>query len=377
MTIAERIFNGVQGEVAEITDALAIVNDGKGSEAVRYITSDGELKKKPVVILDHDIPAGSFASAAVQKELIEFAQKYELEFIQSQGIGYQIIFDRKDVSSEIIVSSGTHNGFFGADGKVGLHLAPESLADYLMKGSFSIVIPEVLVIELHGTLTSKITASDAVYTMLKELGEAGIAGKFIQFSGDGSTGLSTEDKIVLGATMTQAGAFSALFSHEDIENIETVPFDLSGVQQVIVSPGSIFNAKPRNEFTGEKVSAVFLGGCNSGRIQDLKVLARKVRGKRIQRGVRVSVGFSSNSEYLKAAEEGYIEIFLDAGIQVLNPGCGSCRTTSIGVVGDDEVLLTTGSYNDAGCAGTSLSYVYIASVETISDAALSGLMASN
>ena len=85
------------------------------------------------------------------------------------------------------------------------------------------------------------------------------------------------------------------------------------------------------------------------------------------------MGFVDNETYLKAMDEGLIDIFLDCGAQVTNPGCASCRSSSIGVVGDGEVLLSTGCYNDPGCAGTKDSYVYLASAVNVARAALTGV----
>ena len=120
------------------------------------------------------------------------------------------------------------------------------------------------------------------------------------------------------------------------------------------------------------MDACFIGGCLGGHIEQLRRAAAVLRGRRIKRELRLLIGFASNQDYLAAMQEGLIGVFFDCGAQVTNPGCASCRTTSIGVVGDGEVMASTGCYNYPGCCGTQASRVYLASAEAVARAALSG-----
>ncbi|MFA6504652.1 MAG: aconitase family protein [Treponemataceae bacterium] len=377
MTVVERFLGGVPGDIVRLKADICMVNDGDGHSAVDMVEKAGdEVKASNVIVLfDHSVPAGSYDSAAIQKKLIAFAKKWDLDFAQAQGIGYQTLLDKLSGKAQILVSSGTHNGFIGAKGSLGFRLDGEAMAKYLSTRSFELKIPETLGIELAGALNPGVRAADLIYSILNDIGPDGFTGFAVEFFGAGIDGLSLNDRIVLCGTVTQAGAVTALFSAGKNSGFKKpVRFDLSQILPVVVSPSDIFSAKPINQFAGVPVQVCFVGGCNGGRIEDLRTVAGILKGKRVKVEVRAMVGFVSNSVYLQALEEGLIDIFIDSGAQVTNPGCASCRTTSIGVVGDGENMLTTGSYNFSGCAGTADSKVYIASAEAVARAALSGLI---
>jgi 3-isopropylmalate/(R)-2-methylmalate dehydratase large subunit len=176
---------------------------------------------------------------------------------------------------------------------------------------------------------------------------------------------------------SQTGAVSAFVNEEPSgKYANAIEYDVSSTRPIVTLPGSLYQSKKVEELKGVAINAAFIGGCMGGRIEDVRIAADILKGKRIKLGVRLMVGFASNAVYLQAAEEGLIDIFMDSGAQVTNPGCGSCQTTSIGVVGDGEVLITTGSHNHPGCAGTEDSSVYIASAATVATAALNGYIRS-
>lgn len=373
--LIEEMLGKAAGEKVRLYPDLFMINDGEGHKCIELIDRKRDIrdKEKVVVILDHDIPAGSFESAANQKKLIEFSKEYGLKFIQSSGIGYQVLLDDWVGERDIVVSCGTHNSIFGAKGALGLNLGVEEMAAALMEGSLDMRVPETVKVILKGTLPKGVYVMDFVLKFLGDVGEKGFDGKMVEFTGNALENFSVSEKTVLCSMVSNTGAVSALINEDPRgKYVGEYEYDLSETVPCVTLPGSLYCTKRVTELKDTAISAGFIGGCMGGRIEDLRVAADILKGNRVRTGVRLLIGSVSNDVYLKAVNEGLIEIFLDSGAQVTNPGCGSCRTTSIGVVGDGEVLLTTGSYNYPGCAGTVDSKVFIASAATVAKASITG-----
>jgi 3-isopropylmalate/(R)-2-methylmalate dehydratase large subunit len=375
MSFVEKILNRPAGEFVKIVPDWCLINDGSGHRSIDLLDESRGIANpdKVIVVLDHDIPAGSFESAANQKKLIGFSRSNNLEFIQSAGIGYQILLERYVKPGNIVVSCGTHSSYLGAEGVLGLNLGIEDMAELLMEGYLSMKVPESANIRLQGELSAGVSAIDFILKLLSDVGESGFKGLAVEFTGEAVRLLSLNDRIVLCSMISRAGAVSACVKSEQSGTYAlTCEYDLNTIQPTVALPGSLYESKPLKELKGVGINAAFIGGCMGSRIEDIRAAAAILRGKRVKLGVRLLVGFASNSVYLQSVEEGLIDIFLESGAQVTNPGCASCQTTSIGVVGDGEVLLTTGSYNYPGCSGTMDSKVYIASGTVVSNAALTG-----
>lgn len=354
-----------------------IINDGVSHKAADMVIEENGLKNKDniTVILDHDIPAGSFDSAFIQKKLIDFSKKYDLDFIQSAGTTYEIMLNDYVKKGTIAAVCGGHHGTFGVNGALGFKLTVEEMANLLMVGSITLKVPECINMVLHGNFPEGVTAKDFCLSVISQLGEDAFKGYIVEVTGPAVENLSRTDKISICSLMSRTGAESVIMETEsDGDYKKIISYDLSKTKAVVTLPGDIYSSKTVDEMKGTLISAGFIGACTGGHIDDLRLAANILKGKRIKLGFRLLIGSVSNEVFLQAIDEGLIDIFLDFGAQVTNPGCGSCKTTSIGVVGDGESLITTGSYNFAGCAGTKDSSVYLASVETVARTAISGII---
>lgn len=207
-------------------------------------------------------------------------------------------------------------------------------------------------------------------------GKKGAEGRLLLLHDHTARGLTRAEKQTLCLMAQRAGAVSALFTAEDAPADTTL--QLEDYPPCAILPGSLpedpMEAQPLTALSDIRVDACFIGGCSSGRIEELREAAEILRGHHIRRELRLLIGFASNTDYLQAMEEGLIDVFLDCGAQVTNPGCASCLTTSIGVIGDGEVMASTGCFHYSGCCGTPASRVYLVSARTAAQAALSGYL---
>jgi 3-isopropylmalate/(R)-2-methylmalate dehydratase large subunit len=372
-----RLDNVSAGQELTLQVDNLIINDGESHKAVDLLVEEKGLKNKEsiTVILDHDIPAGSFDSAFIQKKLIDFSKKYDLDFIQSKGTTYEIMLNDYINKGTIAAVCGGHHGTFGVNGALGFKLTVEEMASLLMDGSLTLKVPECINVVLNGNLSEGVSARDFCLSVLSQLGEDAFKGYIVEITGPAVEKLSKTDKISICSLLSRTGAESVIMENEaEGEYKKVFTYNLNKAKAVVTLPGIIYSTRTVEEMKGTKITAGFIGACTGGHIEDLRLAASILKGKRIKLGFRLLIASVSNDVFLQAMDEGLIDIFFDFGAQVTNPGCGSCKTTSIGVVGDGESLITTGSYNFTGCAGTKDSTVYLASVETVAKTAISGII---
>ena len=378
MTAVEQVLSASPGETLQITPDLCVLNDDL-THALPELNKGvaPEMAARTLVILDHDVPAGSFDTAFRQKALIDLSRQYGLPFVQAEGIGYALLCRRHLRSGQLYLGWGEHAGAVGAVGALGLQVESRTLGEAIQSGVYALRVPRRTGLRLCGALPAGADGYAAALSLLPgRVGE--YRDQIVLLNDDTDGGLDLSARMALCQMLHRFGAASALFlEREEAEKFVggALPtLSLSDAAPSVVLPGCLAKIEPLSALAPVHVDACFLGGCCGGHLDSLRRAAALLRGNRIRRELRLTVGFADNETYLAAMGEGLVDIFLDCGAQVTNPGCASCRTTSIGVVGNGEVLASTGCYNYPGCCGTPASSVYLASAETVARAALSGYL---
>ncbi len=220
----------------------------------------------------------------------------------------------------------------------------------------------------------------------------------MEFVGDGMKSLTMSDRIAICNLCVEAGAKTALMEVDEIamEYLtahgrepkhlfasdadavfeEEYEVDLSMITPVIAKPHFVDNVVAARECVGKKIDEAFLGSCNNGRIEDLRVGAALLKDRKVHPLVRFLVVPASQEVYEQALNEGLIETFLEAGAIVMNPNCSVCWGSCQGVIGDGEVLISTGTRNFKGRAGSPEGFVYLASAATVTASAIKGEIAT-
>ena len=219
----------------------------------------------------------------------------------------------------------------------------------------------------------------------------------MEFIGEGAKTLSISDRMTLCNMAVEAGAKTGIFeadekameylkehgrepkavfhSDPDAKYVREYTFDLSKVRPVVAKPDFVDNVVDAEEACGIKINEAFLGSCNNGRIEDLRVGAEVIKGKKVAEGVRFLVVPASQTIYRQALKEGLLDIFMEAGAIVMNPNCSVCWGSCQGVIGENEVLISTGTRNFKGRAGHPSSKVYLGSAATVTASAIKGEIA--
>ena len=409
MTIAEKIIAlaaGVPevkaGDIHTVTLDRMMSNDG-----TTHLTVDmynNKLKhphiadpKKMVFIVDHNVPADSPKTAASQKKMRDFARENNIDFWEGKGVCHQVMIENYVCSGELIFWADSHTCSYGALGAFGTGVGCTDFLYGMVTGKSWVLVPETVKFNLVGKLPEGVYARDLILTIIGEIGANGCNYQVMEFTGEGAKSLSISERMVLCNMAVEAGAKTGIFEADEkaLEYLEAhgrkpkavyksdpdavyareYTFDLSKVRPVAAKPDFVDNVVPAEEVRGIKIDEAFLGSCNNGRIEDLRVGASIIKGKKVAEKVRFLVVPASQTVYRQALKEGLIDIFMEAGAIVMNPNCSVCWGSCQGVIGENEVLISTGTRNFKGRAGHPSSKVYLGSAATVTASAIAGEIA--
>ena len=407
MTIAEKIIARAAkvpvtaaGEIHTVELDRLMSNDG-----TTHLTIDmyRGLKhphiadvSKLVWIVDHNIPSDSPKTAASQKKMRDFARENGIAFYEGEGVCHQVMMERYVNPKELIFGADSHTCAYGALGAFGTGVGCTDYLYAMVTGTSWVMVPETLRFNLHGSLKEGVYARDLILTIIGRIGANGANYKAMEFAGEGLGTLSMSDRISICNLCVEAGAKTALMevddtakaflaehgreaadgfvSDEDAVFAQVYDIDLSEIVPIVARPHFVDNVVPAAECRGIAIDEAFLGSCNNGRIEDLRVGAELIRGKKVHPGVRFLVVPASRTVMKQAMEEGLIDLFMEAGAIVMNPNCSVCWGSCQGVIGEGETLISTGTRNFKGRAGHRDSFVYLADAATVTASAITGVI---
>ena len=406
LTIAEKIIALAAGVPEVKAGDIHTVNLDRmmSNDGTTHLTVDmyhNKLKhphiadpKKMVFIVDHNGPSDSPKTAASQKKMRDFAREHNIDFWEGKGVCHQIMMENYVRSGELIFGADSHTCTYGALGAFGTGVGCTDLLYGMVTGTSWVLVPETVKFNLVGKLPEGVYPRDLMLTIIGEIGANGVNYQVMEFTGEGTKTLSVNDRMVLCNLAVEAGAKTAIFQADEIALeylrergrepkavFESDPdavyareytFDLSKIQPVAARPDFVDDVVPAKEVCGVRIDEAFLGSCNNGRIDDLRVGAKILKGHKVSDHVRFLVVPASQEVYLQAMKEGLIEIFMESGAIVMNPNCSVCWGSCQGVIGENEVLISTGTRNFKGRAGHPSSKVYLGSSATVTASAIKG-----
>ena len=406
MTIAEKIIALAAGKSETYAGSIETVTLDRlmSNDGTTHLTIDmyNKLKHphiadkdKLVWIVDHNIPADSVKTAASQKKMRDFAREHGIAYYEGEGVCHQIMAEKYVRPGELIFGADSHTCAYGALGAFGTGVGCTDYLYAMVTGTSWVMVPETLRFNLHGRLRDGVYARDLILTIIGRIGANGANYKAMEFGGDGLHTIDMAGRISICNLCVEAGAKTGLMEVDDItltflkEHGDRQPkavcmpdadahyeavyeIDLSEIEPIVAKPHFVDNVVNASEAAGVKIDEAFLGSCNNGRIEDLRVGAEIVKGRHVARNVRFMVVPASRDVYKQAMDEGLLDIFTEAGAIVMNPNCSVCWGACQGVIGEGEVLISTGTRNFKGRAGHRDSYVYLASAATVAASAIAG-----
>lgn len=406
MTMAEKIIacasgsaSAKAGEIRTVELDRLLSNDGTTHLTIDMYNT--QLKhpsikdvEKLVWVIDHNVPCDSVKTAASHKKMRDFAKEHGITFYEGEGVCHQIMMENHVRPGELIFGADSHTCAYGALGAFGTGVGCTDYLYAMVTGTSWLLVPETIRFNLHGQLPESVFARDLILTIIGRIGANGANYKAMEFAGEGLHTLSMSDRIAICNLCVEAGAKTALMevddiamdylnahgrqpkalfsSDEDAEFAAVYDIDLSEIVPIVAKPHFVDNVVPATECLGTKINEAFLGSCNNGRLEDLRAGAAILKGRKVHPLVRFLVVPASRQIYLDALEEGLLDIFMEAGAIVMNPNCSVCWGSCQGVIGENEVLISTGTRNFKGRAGHRNSFVYLASAATVTASAIAG-----
>ncbi len=351
-------------------------------------------------ILDHWVPAPTISAAQMHQDCRKFAAKYK--FIHNigmdKGICHQVLpemgFARPGM---LIVGSDSHTTTYGTFNCLSTGIGASDVSVVFATGKLWFKVPESFKINLSGELKKGTMAKDFVLSLIGDLSTNGANYKSLEFHGDGAKTLSIDGRMTISNMVVEAGAKFGVFLSDEKLNTwlsnrtkepykivnpdagatyeKILDYDLSKLTPVVAKPSSPANVAPVEEVTDVEIDQAFLGSCTNGKMEDLRIAAKILRAKKVNPKTRLIVIPASKEIYSTALKEGLIEIFLEAGAVVGNSTCGPCIGGHLGVLGTDEVCISSTNRNFTGRMGSPSSKIYLASPATVAASAIKGKIA--
>jgi len=389
------------GEIVMANIDVAMTHDLTGPLSIDSFRKIGVQRvwdpEKIVVIFDHQVPADSLEAAQNHIIIRKFVQEQGIKnfYDVQEGVCHQVLPEKGHVvPGEVVVGTDSHTCTHGALGAFATGIGSTDMAMVFSTGKLWFKVPETIKFEIEGKLRPQIYSKDVVLNIIGQIGADGATYKACEFGGEtthkmsisermalcnmaiemgGKTGLVEPDDKTLKYVNERSNKIYKVFkTDENAESLKTMDIDVNDLDPQIACPHKVDNVKSVSEVEGTSIDQVFLGSCTNGRLEDLRVAAKIMKGKKIADKVRLLVIPASREVYGKALEEGLMKIFVDAGALVCNPCCGPCLGGHIGLLGPGEVSLSTSNRNFQGRQGSPEAEIYLSSAAVAAASAIRG-----
>ena len=409
-TIAEKILAKVSGKKSLAADDIISAHvDCAMSHDNTYMFSQIFTKigrktvwdpQKIVIVLDHRTPANTEKTADMQKNIRLFVQQQNIAqfYDVGEGICHQLLCENGVVlPGMVIIGADSHTPTYGAFGAFAVGVGATDMAGVWATGMIWLKVPRTLHFTITGSLPSFVTAKDLMLKIIGDLGEDGATYRACEFYGDTIKHLSMDSRMCLTNQAVEMGIktaivppdtttcsylqsktstpFDSVHADVDADYEKTYTVDVEHLEPQIALPHHVDRVQPVSTVTGVSIDQAVLGSCTNGRLEDLALASRILKGKTIADHVRMIVVPASRSVYQAALQKGYIQTLLQAGAIVVNPGCGPCLGLHQGVLAEGECAISSTNRNFQGRMGSSHARVYLGSPATVAASALVGEIA--
>ena len=376
------------------------IYDGTGVEAKVWDPS------KVAIIFDHRVPAESPKTATNQKKVRDFVARHAIAKFHDirgdhGGICHQILPESGYVHpGAVVVGTDSHTTSHGALGAFAFGIGATEMASVWALGiALNVEVPPTIKIVVSGRFPEFVGPKDLILHIIGKIGAQGANFRVLEFAGESIEQMSTSGRLVICNMSVEAGATAGIVPADDetlrylrhdagvIDRITPVVpdpnaayekianIDVSNLEPQVACPHTVDNVKSLHSVEGKRIQQVVIGSCTNGRLDDLEIAAKLLRGKKISKHTRMLVFPASARIFQQALSRGYVADFMSAGAVVMNPGCGPCLGVHEGALGDGEVALSTTNRNFKGRMGNPNSEVYLCSPAVAAASALEGAIA--
>lgn len=411
MNITEKILSNslgeevVPGEIIETSVDLAMSHDGTSPPTIKAFEKVADKVWNPdkiVIVYDHTVPPNLIGSAEFHKVARDFAREQGIRniFNHGEGICHQVLPEKGFVKpGMVIVGADSHTCTYGAFGAFSTGMGASDLSLVYATGKTWFLVPESFKISVDGELSAGVVSKDIILNIIGDIGIAGATYKAAEFTGPVIDNLDVSSRMTISNMAIEMGAkvgimepnkatleylqartgmsmdnFNIFRSDKDAVYERELFYDVTDMEPQVACPNDVDNVKGVSKVEGTQIDQAFIGSCTNGRIEDLRQAAEVFEGNRVHDDVRLIISPSSAEIYRQAMDEGLINIFLDSGAILCNPGCGPCLGGHMGVLSEGEVCIATTNRNFKGRMGDPESEVYLANASVVAQSAIDGFI---
>ncbi|MFO7900245.1 MAG: 3-isopropylmalate dehydratase large subunit [Planctomycetota bacterium] len=409
MTITEKILAAHAGrdvvrpdEFIYATVDMALGNDITAPLAIEALRDAGigEVfdKDRIALVPDHSTPNKDIQAAELCKMMREFAREHELSHyweVGRVGIEHALLPEQGVVvPGDVVIGADSHTCTYGALGAFSTGVGSTDLAAVMATGRVWLRVPGQLKFVFHGTPRPWVGGKDLILYTIGQIGVDGALYKTMEFAGDTIESLGMDDRLTMCNMAIEAGGKNGIIAPDDVtreyesgraerepvylasdpdaEYERVFEWDASSIEPQVAAPDLPSNAHPVGEFRGTKLDQVVIGSCTNGRVTDLRIAARLLKGRRVAPGVRLIILPGTQAICKQAIDEGLVDVFLEADGVFSTPTCGPCLGGHMGVLAEGERALATTNRNFVGRMGHPKSEVYLSGPAVAAASAVAG-----
>ena len=394
------------GDLIEAKLDLVLGNDVTTPVAIDVFDKAGFTrvfdKDRIAIVLDHYTPCKDIKSAQLCKTARDFARRFDITHfydVGQVGIEHALLPEKGIVGpGELIIGADSHTCTYGALGAFSTGVGSTDMAAGMAAGENWFKVPSAIQVVLTGKLRPWVSGKDVILHLIGSIGVDGALYKSLEFTGEGVSELTMDDRFTIANMAIEAGAkngilpvdektiayitgrvnrpWTAYEADPDAEYERVVEIDLSTLESTVALPHLPSNTRTVREVAGMHIDQVVIGSCTNGRISDLRVAAQILKGRRVADGVRCIVIPATQDIYMQCLTEGLTQTFIEAGCAVSTPTCGPCLGGHMGCMCEGERAVTTTNRNFVGRMGHVRSEVVLASPAVAAASAVKGCIAS-
>lgn len=353
---------------------------------------------KIAIVLDHSTPCKDIKSAQLCAKCREFAKKFAITHfydVGHMGVEHALIPEKGLAApGEVIIGADSHTCTYGALGAFSTGVGSTDMAAGMATGTAWFKVPQAIKVNLTGKLGPYVSGKDLVLHLIGMIGVDGALYQSLEFCGDGVGSLEMDDRFTICNMAIEAGAKNGIFpvddktmnyikgrvnrevtafeADADAEYEQTIEIDLSALRPTIACPHLPENTKTIDDLGHIEVQQSVIGSCTNGRIDDMRVAAEILKGRKVNPNVRTIIIPATQEVYLQCIEEGLTKIFIQAGAIVSTPTCGPCLGGHMGILAHGEKAVSTTNRNFVGRMGHITSEIYLASPAVAAASAVAG-----
>ncbi len=412
MTITEKILAAHAG-LAEVHPGtlinarvdIALGNDITAPIAIEeFVKAAGKKvfdKDKVVLIPDHFTPNKDISSAQQCKFVREFARSQELTHYYEGGeVGVEhALLPEKGIvlPGDLVIGADSHTCTYGALGAFATGVGSTDLAAAMLTGEVWFKVPESIKFVLYGKLNPWVSGKDLILFIIGKIGVDGALYKAMEMTGETIATLGMADRMSMANMAIEAGAKNGIFPCDDITRAyvktrakrswmeyasdadaaycETIEIDCSKIEPQVAFPHLPSNTRGISDVGDVRIDQAVIGSCTNGRIEDLRVAAQVLKGRKSAPHVRLLIIPATPEVYRMAMDEGLMNIFMDANAIISPPTCGPCLGGHMGILAQGERAVATTNRNFVGRMGHPGSEVYLSNPAVAAASAVMGRLA--